>query len=59
MNTGGTRMVIKLELRAGGATTAMTLDSGEHARQSWRGYTLAYTGGWRDTVDLVVTRAAP
>lgn len=58
MNSGGTTMVIKLELRAGGATTMMTLDSGEHARQSWRGYTLAYTGGWRDTVDLVVTRAA-
>lgn len=59
MSSGGTTMVINLELRAGGATTQMTLDSGEHARQSWRGYTLEYTGGWRDTVDLVVTPGAP
>lgn len=59
MNRGGTTMVIKLELHAGGATSQMTLDSAEHARQSWRGYTLEYTGGWRDTVDLVVTRGAP
>ncbi|NOU29623.1 MAG: hypothetical protein HOO96_17095 [Polyangiaceae bacterium] len=55
MNTGGTSMRVKLTLSEGSARETVSIAGGQTL--SWHGYSIEYsTAGWRDTVELEISR---